>query len=159
MVDRNYFIPCADFAFAENSEVKTAEMTGQETLDHIVAVKFQIQFEAGEARLRDNDLGRANREAIANANVFLKQTRGRKVFAESSPGKVHSRQCFLPEWIVFRGIGIGGLVLASMNGQIRLSVAFEIQVAQSQTPFDGRFKDSRRDFLALQIDEAGHTYL
>jgi hypothetical protein len=159
LMDRNNFVTCADFSFAKYAKIEPAAAACQETLDHILAVKFQIQFEARKARLRDDHLRRADREAVSDTDSLFQQARRREVFAESPPWKIYFRQFLLPERIVFRRIGVHGLILPAMDGQIGLSVPVKIQFPHPNAFIDGRFEDARQDFMPILSDDARDSYL
>jgi len=158
-MDWDYFVACPDFPFAQHAKIKAGAAARQETLDHIVSAKFQIQFEAGKARLRDDYFRRADRESVSDTDSTFGQARRRQVFAESSPGKIHARQFLFPERIILGGIGVHGLIRSAVNGQIGLLVPVEIQRPHPHARFDGRFEDARQDFLAIPSDEARDSYL
>src|ERR1035437_4263979 len=156
---RHDFVSRAGFSLVKHSQIKTAAMAGQEALCHIVPVELQIQFEAWNSRLRDDDFRGADRKAISEANGALQKTRCREVFPKCSPWKIDSLQFLLPEWIMLGGIGIHGLITSPMGGQIGLLVSVEIQFPQSHALLDGRFVDARRDFLTVPCDGTGNSNL
>src|ERR1700686_5797326 len=105
-MDRNNLVTCADFSSPQHAEIEPGAAACEETLDHIVAAKFQIQFETGKARLCDDPFRRANREAVSDTDRAFGEARRRQIFSKGSPGKINARQFLLPERIVLGRIGV-----------------------------------------------------
>ena len=117
-------IASCDFPFFENGTVKPGATTLQEPLHHVRTVEANTKFKAGHARLGHHELCRADAKAITNMNCFFKQPRSCEVFAEDSPGEVHTRKLPAPERVMLRWIGVNSLIGSSMHGQIRLLIPF-----------------------------------
>src|ERR1700733_11120815 len=94
------FVSRADFALAQDTEIESAAEACEESFGHVVALKFQIQLEAGNSRLRDDHFRVGNREAISKENIALQKALGREIFSERAPRKFHARQFFFPVSVV-----------------------------------------------------------
>jgi hypothetical protein len=75
--DQLEFIACADFAFSQDGEVKAGAAAGEEALDHVVHLETDAELVTGEARLGDDDLGRADGELVADVDGVLDCFSGR----------------------------------------------------------------------------------
>src|SRR5467141_2125675 len=102
-MDSNDFISWANFTFVKDAQIKPAAAAGEETFGHIVAAELQVQFEAGNSRLRHYHFRRADRETVSEEHGILDETCRGEIFPEVAPGQIHSRQFLLPVGIVLGG--------------------------------------------------------
>jgi len=58
---------------------------------------------------------------------------------------------------VFDGIAVDGFVLASVNGEVRLTVAVQVEGAQGDAALDGLLEDPGGDSRAVPGYFAGET--
>src|SRR6266550_1335574 len=86
LVDSNDLVSWADLSFAKDAQIKSAAAAGQETFCHVVAAELQVQFEAGNSRLRHYHFRCADRETVSEADGILDETCCGEIFPESAPG-------------------------------------------------------------------------
>src|ERR1043166_8403710 len=77
------FIADADIAFASHGEIEAAASAGEKTLDHVVGLEAHTQLVARQARLGDDDRGRADKKTVAEVDgVFAGASLGREINGE-----------------------------------------------------------------------------
>jgi hypothetical protein len=99
----------------------------------------------GISRLRNDELRRAYRNAVADLDGFLKQTFCREVFAECSPWQVNAWKLLVPEGVMFRWININSLIGSSVHRKIRLIIAFQVELPDWNAARDRRLEDGGGD--------------
>src|SRR4029079_16741804 len=72
----------------------------------------------------------------------------RQVFAKRSPSEFRARELLAPPRIMLGRIGVDRLIDATMDGQVRLLVAVEVQRANTDTFRHRILEDRRHDDLA-----------
>src|SRR5215831_4092784 len=123
-------IPCADFAFAQDSQIKAAATARVKPFRHVRTPKSYAEFVTRHARLRYFDHRVSNAELIADVNRRFVQLYRRKVLTEHSVGQLHVGKLCLPEGIMFGGIDIHRFVRPPVHSQVGLLVTVEIEPTQ-----------------------------
>ena len=149
------FIPSGDFSFAGDGEVETGAAAGEEALHHVVGLEADAQFVAREARLGDHDFRRADGKPVAEMDRVFQQAFGGEVFSKDSQRQIPAGQLFLPVDVVFERVAIDGFVLAAVDGEVRLTVAVQIELVQSDAARDGLLEDGGSYDSAVPGDFAG----
>ena len=127
--DQLDLISSADFPFFCDGKVETGPAAGQESFHHIIRLKSDTQFVAGQARLCHDYFSRTNGKMIAQMDCVLQQAIGREIFSKHSHRQLSARQLFLPVGVVLEGVAVDGLVHASVNTKVGLTVAVQIELA------------------------------
>src|SRR5438045_2925267 len=76
---------------------------------------------------------------------FLEQAFCCEVLAENSPREVHARKLPAPERIMLRRIGISRLIDSSVHGQVRLLIALQVELRNSNPARHWRLEYRRAD--------------
>ena len=111
---------------------------------------------ARDPRLADLEDGGPDRPALADRRGSEIDPRGREVLTECA-GFDRPIELGGPPGQVFRGVGIDGLVRATVDGSVGLGVAGEIHAADRDRTSDGRLPDGRPDGLATKADRPDTT--
>ena len=141
---RNAFerVAHVNHALLDNRKIDSRTEAGPKSFHHVGAVETDTQLEAGHTGLRHFDRGSADSELVADEGVVFQKTFGREILAEIPPGEFAVRQLLAPVVVVFGGIGVDGLVLAAVNGEVGLMVAIEIHAAEQARAGHGRFENA-----------------
>src|SRR5260221_108688 len=115
-----------DFAFACDGEIEPRAPAAEEPLDDVRASEADGELEAGHARLGDGEFRRADTQAVADGELFG-QSFGRKIFTEGAPRKLHPAKLVAPVVVVLGGVDVHGLVGPSVNGEVGLPVALDVE--------------------------------
>jgi hypothetical protein len=94
---------------------------------------------------------------VADAHGIVGQSFDREVLAELSVDEVCPLQLLLPIAIRFDLVDEDGPLLASVPGQIALTVSVQIQPARPAAPAHGILPDRRVDNTTLPLDIAGKS--
>ena len=151
-VERDEYGDGGDLAFFEDAEIVAQAHGVEEALDHVIAAKFDAELVAGHARLDGEDFRGADLKTVADVDGVFGESRGGEIFAECAPGKIDFGEFGAPIGVVFAGVDVDGFIGAAVDGEIRLAVAIEIEGAEMDGPFDGRFEDAGFDLLAVPVD-------
>ena len=98
-------------------------------------------------------------KSVADVDHRFRQSLGRKVFAEHSPGQFHIRQFLLPEFVMHKLVAVNSFVNATVHAQVGLPVPVQVHFAESNAPRYRRFKDSGGHRLAMPHHLARHAYV
>ena len=149
------FVAGGDLSFARDGDIKAGAAAGQEALGHLVVAEFDAELVAGKARLGDNNLGRADGEAVAQVDGIFGQSLGGEILTELAQGKLEAGEFGFPEGVMFEGVAVDGFVFTAVNGEVGLAVAVEIELAEGDAACDGLLEDAGGDGAAVPFDVAG----
>jgi len=142
-------IASADFPFAGDGEVEAAAAAGEESSDHIVGLKPYAKFVTRKAWLRHNYFRGANGETIAEMDFVFVQTLCGEVFSKDRSGKFLSGQFLFPIIVVLDGVAVDGFLRAAVDGEVSLTVAVQIQSAQTDASLHRFFENAGGYRLAV----------
>ena len=74
---------------------------------------------------------------------IFQQAVGGKVFSESCWWQLPARQLFLPIAVVGQRVAVHSLILSSVDGEVCLTVAVQIELAQTDPAVHWFFEDPR----------------
>src|ERR1700741_4727701 len=83
---------------------------------------------------------------------ILEQAFGGEVLSENGKRKVAAGKLHLPEGIVFDGIAVHRFIFAAVNSEVGLTVAIEIQLAESDAARDRLLEDAGGDHSVVPGD-------
>jgi hypothetical protein len=130
-----------------------------EALNDVRAAKPNPELEARQSRLRDDKLGGATPNVVADTDAVFEKTLSSEVLAKRSPGKVGIGKLCPPKDVVLRWIGVDSLVSSTVNGKIGLLIAFEVELLDPNRPRDRRLEDGRPNYLASPLHLARQTHI
>src|SRR5262245_43305643 len=122
-----------DLAIADDGEVEAEEPALEELGHELVTAHPDPELEAGQPRLRHDELGGADADAVADADPVVEQALGGQVLAERARAELELRPLARPELVVLGRVGVDGLVLTAVHAKVGLAVAVEVQTAQRHT--------------------------
>src|SRR5262249_7125238 len=125
-----------------------------EALGHVRAIEAHAELVARDARLRDDELGRAHKQPVTDAELGLPQATDGEVLAEHAPGEFGSWQLLAPELVVLGGIDVDRLLGSAVHREIGLAVAIQVQRAQRELPLYWLLKNRRPDGATEPLDLA-----
>ena len=117
------FVASTHLAFPENAEVEPRPSTRCQQSRHPGLVHPNADAIAGNTRLGDLEQRAADLITIANAHAIIGQSFDREVFAELSVYEVAPLQLLLPIAIRFDLVDEDGALLASVPGQVALTIS------------------------------------
>lgn len=145
-VDDGDWIGGADLALARDGEVEASSAAEKEPLHHVVSLKFDSEFVAGETRLGYDNFGGADGIAIAEVDGLFEQAAiNGEVLSKAAEGQGVPGQLYFPEFVMLDGIAVDGFEFSAVDAEVGLTVAVEIEFAES---------DAARD--RLLIDAGGY---
>ena len=144
-----------ELAFFEDGEVEPAGVAFDEALDHVVAIEADRDFVAGDAGLRDHQESGTDAELVTDVEGIFEQAFGCEILAESSPREVRFWELPAPVGIVLGGVGVDRLIGATMDGEVGLAVAAQIDTVQFDRALDGIFEDASGNLRSLPENDAG----
>src|SRR5438093_4489302 len=106
-------------------EVKSRAAAREEPPHHVQPPEPDPELVAGHPRLCHLQHGRSDAQPVSDAEGPLVETFRREILAERSPGKVGPSEFAPPQGIMFARVRIDGLRGASVDGRVRLAVAYE----------------------------------
>jgi len=109
---------------------------------------------AGNARLRDLEQRAADLITVADAHGIVGQSFDRKVLAELSVNEVGPVQLLLPMAIRFDLVDEDGALLATVPGQVALTVSVEIQPGNAAAATHWILPDGGVHCATLPLDVA-----
>ena len=111
-----------DFSLASHGQVEAEEPALEELGHELVTSHLDPELEAGKPRLGDDQLGRSHPEAVTDADVLVAETLDGQVLAELPPREGELRSLASPELVELGRVGVDGLVPATVDPQIGLTV-------------------------------------
>src|SRR5579863_694247 len=129
MAEKFERVPRGDFAFLLHGKIKAAAATVQKEVDHIVALKFCSQLVTRHAGLTNHQHSRSDLKAIADMEIVFHDAAGCEILAERAPEKIEAWQFLSPVLVMLRRISIDGFVGTSVDAEIGLAVAIQVQPA------------------------------
>src|SRR6266496_4061411 len=94
-------ISTADFSLPSDGQVESRPAAGEESLHHVVGLKSNSKFVAGEASLRHEYFRRPHREPVAKMDRVFEQTAGRKVLSKDAYRQLLAGQLSPPIIVVY----------------------------------------------------------
>ena len=141
-------------ALPQDPEVEAGPVVGHEQRGHPRLAQAQPDAVAGDARLRDLELGLADAVAVADAHLVVGQPVDGEVLAEDPPAQVGAVQVLTP---VLVGLGLvdhDRALLAAVSAQVALPVAVEVQPARHHRSGNRLFPDAGVHRLPVPRDVA-----
>ena len=148
-------IAATHFSLARDGHVESRPAACKESLHHVVGLKSHTKFVAREARLRHDYFRRPDREPVAKADRIFQQTVGSEVLPKYAPRQLLAGQFSPPIIVVFERVAVDGLMLSPVNGEIRLPVAVQIKLSQSDAASGGLLVDRGSRYCSPPCDFAG----
>jgi hypothetical protein len=139
---KHNLVPDADFAFADDGQVKTTEAAPEKTRNHVVAAKLGGKLETRKARRRHLYHRRADAVLVSHTDLRLDEPFRSEVFAKSAPWQLLLLKFFSPVGVVLGCINIDSLAAPAVYREIRLAVAIEIHLAQHNAAISRLLEDS-----------------
>src|SRR5678815_1343580 len=90
----------AEIALDRDRQVEARAHAREETLDHVRATEADAQLVAGEPRLCDDQLRRANLQTITEMHVLFEQPLDRQILAEVRRLQIDAGKLSPPERVV-----------------------------------------------------------
>src|SRR5262249_23030502 len=141
-----------DLPFFRDAQVVAAPSCLEEAPDHSRIPEAKAELEARKPRLRDDELGRADAEAVANSDLVLgRRPLHGQVLAERPP-RQRPAELLPPVRVVLGPVQVDGLVGAAVDGQIRLAISLEVEPVDANRAVDGLLEDPGRH-LPLPPDD------
>src|SRR5262249_29321963 len=126
-------------------------------LHHVGHAKPDSELVARYARLRDAQLRGADAETVADADGFQQAFR-REILPKHSPGQLLFRELAPPVVVVLDGIGVDRLLRSTVDGEIRLAVALEIQKGHTDGTFDRLLENAGGDSATVERNFTWEAY-
>ena len=145
--------------FAQDSEVETRAAALLEPLHHVEPPEPDPELEARKPGLRDDELRGADVQAVADVHGVLAEALGREVLAEGAPRQRDVGQLRAPVGVVLGRIDVDGLVWTSVNREIGLLIAVQVQGAAQTGPATGSLKIDVRTRLPRDSTSRGRPTL
>src|SRR5258707_1391774 len=145
-VSRNHFdlVACPDFPLARDREIKPRPHARQESPDHVVGLKSHTQFVARQPRLRHHHFRGTDREPVAKMDGVFQQTIRSEVLPKHTHRQVPARQLFFPIPVMRNRVAVNRLEFSPMDAKVRLTVAVQIKLAQSNAALNRFLIDPSR---------------
>jgi hypothetical protein len=153
------FISSAYLTFLENPEIKAGPVMRDEQSGHLGFVHSKANAIAGHAGLRHLEESGANPIAIANAYLVVSQSVYGEVFAELPKAEIVAAEVSLPVTIGVQLIHHNGTMLASVSGEIALSVAVYIQLPGHPPALHRLLPNAGMDSLSAPCDVTREAYI
>jgi HAD superfamily hydrolase (TIGR01509 family) len=147
----------AEIALDRDRQVEARAPAREEALDHVRATEADAQLVAGEPRLCDDQLRRANLQTITEMHVLFEQPLDRQILAEVRRLQIDAGKLSPPERVVLVWIRIDRLGAPTVDRRIGLPVAGEIVIADRNASGDGRLEDRRAHEPVIASDLARLT--
>jgi hypothetical protein len=125
-----------DVSLSGDGEVEAKQAALEEFEHELVALHLDPELEAREAWLSHDEFGRADAEAVADADVAVEEAFGGQVLAERARAEVELRPLMRPELVELGRVGVDGLLRTAVDPEIGLAVALEVEPAQRHVPGD-----------------------
>ena len=146
-----------DVALARDGEVEAEEPTLEELGHELVAAHPEPELEARQPRLGDDELGRADPEAVAHVHVAVEQTLGRQVLAEGRRAELELRPLARPQLVELRRVRVDRLLGTAVHAQVGLAVAVQVEPPQRHASGDRLLPDPGADRPAPPEHLAGEA--
>src|SRR5208283_4605352 len=135
------FVAGTHLTFAQNAEIKAWPAAACEQRRHSGFVHPNTDAIACHARLSDLEKCAADLKAIADAHDIISQSFDRKILTELPVNEIAPLQLLLPIPIRFDLINEDGSMLASVPGQVALTISLKIQPADATATSHRIFPD------------------
>ncbi len=146
--------PRLDLALALDRQVVPRPAALEEPSDERVVPEADPELVAGQPRLRDDELGGADAEPVADGELPLeRQPLDGEVLAEHAPRQRPS-ELTAPGGVVLGRVDVDGLARAAVDGEVGLAVAVQVEPPDRHRPLDRLLEDRRAHGLPLPGDLA-----
>src|SRR5215470_704010 len=152
--DLHNFVLSARLAFLQDAEVKSRSAAGCQESWHPGFVHPNADAIASNTGLGDLKQRAADLITVTDANDIVGQSFDREILAELSVDKVGPLQLLLPIAIRFDLVDKDGALLASVPGQVALTIPVQIQPAHPTASTHGFLPDSGVHCATLPLNVA-----
>ena len=149
--------PRLDRAGPRDPQVEPPPPRRLEALHHLRVAEAEAELEARQARLRDDELRRADPNAVSDRELVLRRhAREGQVLAEHPPRQL-APELLPPDRVVLGAVRVDRLVRPAVHAEIGLGVARQVDALDAHRPGDRLLEDRRRHRLPLPRRPPGQT--
>lgn len=149
-------VACLDETFFEDAVVKTTVTAVEKFFQNRGVANFVRELEARQSRHGHLHVRFPDAKGIANAYfVFQKTARG-EILAEGSGRKIIFTEHFFPMGVMFHRVGVRGLKLAAVDGEIGLAITGKREMPEPHGASDGLFINTGEDGMVVDLNFPGH---
>ena len=147
-------MPSPALTTRDDAEVEPRPAVLHKQRRHPLVVQADADLVAGHPGLADFEDRAADSKPVAYADLVVRHSRDREVFAELPHDELFAAEKVLPVAVRLDLVDEKCPLLAAVAHTVGLLIAFGAQTADFHRSGDGPFPDRRRHFLAAPIDVA-----
>src|SRR5712691_2261373 len=142
----------ADLTFLEDAEVEARPSAGGQESSHLRLVRANPDAVAGDPGLGHLEQSSPDPEAVADADLVIRQPLDGEVLAELPVGEIAPAQLLRPVAIRFDLINENRTLLPPVSAEISLPVAFDVQPLDAATTLHRFLPDGRAHGSSAPLD-------